>query len=394
MGTVDESVLSHRAITLLADLIKRRSVTPKDAGCQDVLMQRLAAIGFECEQMPFADVSNFWARRGTSGPVLCFAGHTDVVPPGALDDWSSDPFEPVVRDDVIYGRGSADMKSGLAAMIVALEDFVAENPDHDGSLAMLITSDEEGRARDGTLKVMEALTRRNEQIDWCVIGEPSSEKQLGDIVRIGRRGSLSAVLTVNGIQGHVAYPQLADNPIRRFAPLLAQLHEVEWDQGNEYFPPTSFQVVSVEAGVGAPNVTPAELKARFNFRYSTEWEHNGLEKKVQEIFDAHDIDYELDWHLSGKPFLTKPGRLTDAVSRAVQEQTGSAPKLSTGGGTSDGRFIAPAGVDVVELGPVNASIHKIDEHVRIEDVLSLATMYQRIMELLLAGRERGNSKRQ
>jgi len=383
VGTADKALLSHPAIALLTDLIKRQSVTPNDAGCQDVLMQRLSAIGFECEKMPFADVVNFWARRGTSGPVLCFAGHTDVVPPGNLDDWSSDPFEPVVRDDTIVGRGSADMKSGLAAMIVALEDFVAANPDHVGSLAMLITSDEEGRARDGTLKVVEALTQRDEKIDWCVIGEPSSEKQLGDIVRIGRRGSLSAMLTVKGIQGHVAYPQLADNPIRRFAPILAELHDVEWDQGNEYFPPTSFQVVNVDAGVGAPNVTPAELTARFNFRYSTVWDHESLQQHVHEIFDAHDIDYELDWHLSGEPFLTEAGELIDAVSQAVQEETGVLPELSTGGGTSDGRFIAPAGVDVVEIGPVNASIHKVDEHVRIKDVIALGGMYRRIMELLL-----------
>ncbi len=383
MGTVDKAVLSHPVITLLGNLIKRQSVTPGDAGCQDVLMQRLAAIGFECEQMPFGDVSNFWARRGASGPVLCFAGHTDVVPPGNLDDWSSDPFEPVVRDDTIAGRGSADMKSGLAAMIVAFEEFVAANPDHDGSLAMLITSDEEGRARDGTLKVMAALTKRNEKIDWCVIGEPSSETRLGDIVRIGRRGSLSASLTVRGVQGHVAYPLLADNPIRRFAPVLAELHEVEWDQGNEYFPPTSFQVVDIKAGIGAPNVTPAELTARFNLRYSSVWDHESLKRRVHEVFDAHDIDYELDWHLSGEPFLTKPGTLIDAVSQAVREQTGSAPQLSTGGGTSDGRFIAPAGVDVVELGPINASIHKVDEHVRIEDVIALSDIYRRIIELLL-----------
>jgi len=386
MGTIDKAVLSHPVITLLGKLIKRQSVTPGDAGCQDVLMQRLAAIGFECEQMPFGDVSNFWARRGTFGPVLCFAGHTDVVPPGNLDDWSSDPFEPVVRDDTIAGRGSADMKSGLAAMIVAFEDFIAANPDHDGSLAMLITSDEEGRARDGTLKVMDALTKRNEKIDWCVIGEPSSETRLGDIVRIGRRGSLSASLTVRGVQGHVAYPLLADNPIRRFAPVLAELHEVEWDQGNEYFPPTSFQVVDIKAGIGASNVTPAELTARFNLRYSSEWDHESLKRRVHEVFDAHDIDYELDWHLSGEPFLTKPGTLIDAVSQAVREQTGSAPQLSTGGGTSDGRFIAPAGVDVVELGPINASIHKVDEHVKIEDVIALSDIYRRIIELLLTRR--------
>ena len=334
--------------------------------------------------MPFGDVSNLYARRGKSGPVLCFAGHTDVVPPGPEEDWSSDPFEPVTRDGLLYGRGSADMKSGLAAMIIAIEEFVAKNADHDGSIAMLITSDEEGRARNGTLKVVEALQSRGEKIDWCVLGEPSSDKSLGDIVRIGRRGSLSGILTVHGVQGHVAYPQLADNPIRRFAPILAELHNVEWDQGNEYFPPTSFQVVDIRSGIGFPNVTPGELTARFNFRYSTEWTHETLQQRVHELFDSHDINYDLKWHLSGEPFLTQAGDLIDATSKAVSEIAGSAPELSTGGGTSDGRFISPAGTDVVELGPINASIHKIDEHVRIEDVLKLTSMYRRIAELLLA----------
>jgi len=305
------------------------------------------------------------------------------VPPGNLDAWGSDPFEPTFTDGMLYARGSADMKSGLAAMIVAIEQFLAENPDPAGSIALLITSDEEGRARDGTLKVMDALAERNEHIDWCVLGEPSSETKLGDIVRIGRRGSLSGMLTVKGIQGHVAYPQLADNPIRRFAPVLAELHQIVWDDGNEYFPPTSFQVVDVRAGIGAPNVTPAELSARFNLRYSTEWTHESLQEKVHSVFDAHDIDYELKWHLSGKPFLTKPGKLINAVHEAVTDHTGAAPELSTGGGTSDGRFISPAGVDVVELGPVNASIHKINEHVRVDDVITLTSMYRRIIELML-----------
>ena len=377
---------ANPVITLLNDLIRRRSVTPDDAGCQDALMERLAAFGFECEKMPFGDVSNFWARRGTSEPVLCFAGHTDVVPPGALDEWTDDPFEPIARDDAVFGRGSADMKGGLAAMIVAMEKFVAANPNHGGSLAMLITSDEEGAAREGTLKVIEALVKRNEKIDWCVIGEPSSEKALGDIVRIGRRGSLSGQLKVRGIQGHVAYPQLADNPIRRFAPVLAELHSIEWDQGNEYFPPTSFQVVNINSDAGASNVTPAKLVARFNFRYSTVWNYESLQKRVHEVFDAHDIDYRLDWHLSGEPFLTRPGELVDAVSRAVKEKTGSAPTLSTGGGTSDGRFISPAGVDVVELGPINESIHKVDEHVSVKDVIALSGIYERVIELLLTDR--------
>ena len=370
-------------IALLEQLVRCPSVTPDDAGCQDILAERLSQLGFKCESMPFGDVSNLYARRGDNGPILCFAGHTDVVPPGADEDWSSDPFEPVTRDGLLYGRGSADMKSGLAAMIVALEGFIAENADHNGSLAMLITSDEEGLARDGTLKVVAALQARGEHIDWCVLGEPSSESSLGDIVRVGRRGSLSGMLTVRGVQGHVAYPQLADNPIRSFAPVLAELHTIEWDQGNEHFPPTSFQAVDLRAGIGFPNVTPGELTARFNFRYSTEWNHESLKQRVHEIFDEHDINYQLDWHLSGEPFLTQTGKLTDAVSKAISDFTGSVPELSTGGGTSDGRFISPAGTDVVELGPVNASIHKVDEHVRIQDVVTLTAIYRRIMERLL-----------
>jgi succinyl-diaminopimelate desuccinylase len=375
--------VKHPEIELLCDLVERRSITPEDAGCQPVLIERLEACGFECETMIFGEVTNLWARRGTESPVLCFAGHTDVVPPGDVAQWGSDPFVPTFKDGLIYGRGTADMKSGLASMIVAIEQFLADNEDHKGSLALLITSDEEGRARDGTLKVMEALTARDEAIDWCVIGEPSSEENLADLVRVGRRGSLSGLLTVKGIQGHVAYPQLADNPIRRFAPVLAELHETQWDRGNESFPPTSFQVVDIQSGIGAPNVTPAELSARFNFRYSTEWDHESLKKRVHELFDAHDIEYDLKWHLSGEPFLTAPGDLIDAIVQSVSEHTDKAPKLSTGGGTSDGRFISPAGVDVVELGPVNASIHKIDEHVRVADVVQLTSMYRRIIELLL-----------
>jgi succinyl-diaminopimelate desuccinylase len=310
------------------------------------------------------------------------------VPPGDVGDWKSDPFEPDIRGEHVYGRGSADMKSGLAAMVVAVERFLGTYPDHPGSIAFLITSDEEGRARDGTLKVIEALTDRGERIDWCVIGEPSSHTKLGDVVRIGRRGSLSGMLEVRGIQGHVAYPHLADNPIRRFAPVLAELHGIVWDEGNEFFPPTSFQVVNIQSGIGAPNVTPAQLSARFNFRYSTEWDHHRLKERVHAILDAHEIDYELRWHLSGEPFLTEPGRLINAVSRAVEEHIGQAPELSTGGGTSDGRFISPAGADVVELGPVSTSIHKVDEHVRMEDVGALSAMYQRILELMLGGASR------
>jgi succinyl-diaminopimelate desuccinylase len=376
--------LSDPTIALLCDLIQRRSITPDDAGCQDLLRARLEAVGFTCETLQFNDVTNLWARRGTAGPVLCFAGHTDVVPPGDETKWSSEPFEPTFRDGMIYARGAADMKSGLAAMVVAVEEFLEAHPDHPGSLAFLITSDEEGRARDGTLQVMNTLSARGERIDWCVLGEPSSQRELGDIVRIGRRGSLSGILTVKGVQGHVAYPQLADNPIRRFAPVLAELHGIHWDDGNEFFPPTSFQVVDLRAGVGAPNVTPGELSARFNFRYSTEWTHETLQARVEAVFDAHDIEYDLHWHLSGEPFLTQPGRLIDTVHDCVMEITGRAPELSTGGGTSDGRFISPAGVDVVELGPVNASIHKVDEHVSVADVMTLTAMYRRIMERMLA----------
>jgi succinyl-diaminopimelate desuccinylase len=374
---------SDPAIALLCDLIRCRSVTPDDAGCQAILAGRLERLGFKCESMRFGDVDNLWARKGLSGPVLCFAGHTDVVPPGSDGEWESDPFEPAVRDGILYGRGSADMKSGLAAMIVALEQFTERHPNHQGSLAMLVTSDEEGRARDGTLKVIETLSARNENIEWCVLGEPSSQSKLGDTTRIGRRGSLSGILTVKGMQGHVAYPQLADNPIHRFAPVLAELHQISWDDGNEHFPPTSFQVVDIKSGLDAPNVTPAYLSARFNFRYSTVWTHETLKSRVQEVFDAHEIDYELDWHLSGEPFLTLPGKLTDVVSQVVREETGLIPALSTGGGTSDGRFISPAGTDVVELGPVNASIHKVNEHIRLADVPRLTTMYRRIMELML-----------
>jgi succinyl-diaminopimelate desuccinylase len=374
---------SHPTITLLKQLLRRRSITPDDAGCQDILSQRLQPLGFTCENMPFGDVKNLYARRGSSGPVFCFAGHTDVVPPGADDEWQSDPFEPVIRDGELYARGAADMKGSLAAMVVATEQFLDENEEHAGSIAFLITSDEEGRARDGTLQVMNTLQAREEHIDWCVIGEPSSHDELGDIVRIGRRGSLSGMLTVTGTQGHVAYPQLADNPIGRFAPILAELYALEWDSGNDAFPPTSFQFVDVQSGVGFPNVTPGELTARFNFRYSTVWNHESLQSKVETIFDSHEIGYELRWHLSGEPFLTEPGSLIDGVSQAVQEHRGTEPELSTGGGTSDGRFIAPTGTDVVELGPINASIHKIDEHVRVDDLVELTSMYRRILELML-----------
>ena len=370
-------------IDLLLDLVRRPSITPDDAGCQQLLAERLETAGFSCESLPFGEVTNLWARRGNAGPVLCFAGHTDVVPAGNVDEWDSDPFEPEVRAGNLYGRGTADMKSGLAAMVVAVERFLEQYPDFDGSIAFLITSDEEGNARDGTLRVIEALQARGEHIDWCLLGEPSSQNTLGDIIRVGRRGSLSGMLKVSGVQGHVAYPHLADNPIARFAPVLAELLSTEWDTGNDFFPPTSFQFVEIQSGIGAPNVTPAELSARFNFRYSTVWDHDGLKEKTESLLDGHGLNYELDWHLSGKPFLTQPGVLIDATVAAIKDVIGIDPELSTGGGTSDGRFIAPAGTDVVEFGPVNASIHKVNEFVNLEDVSTLARVYEQILVRLL-----------
>lgn len=370
-------------VRLLGDLLRRRSVTPDDAGCQDLIASRLAPLGFTCESLPFGDVANLWARRGSGAPLLCFAGHTDVVPPGDIGAWQFDPFEPSLREGLLYARGAADMKGSLAAMVVAAERFVQEHPDHAGSIAMLITSDEEGDARNGTLKVMEVLRERDEKIDWCVVGEPSSQSTLGDTVRIGRRGSLSGDLTLRGVQGHVAYPELADNPIRRFAPVLAELYATRWDQGNDYFPPTGFEFVAIDSDAGAPNVTPGELRARFNFRYSTEWNHESLQREFERMLTSHGFNGDIRWRLSGQPFLTRPGKLTDAVSQAVLETTGSRPEFSTGGGTSDGRFIAPSGADVVELGPVNASIHKVDEHISVADLAKLCATYQQIMQLLL-----------
>jgi succinyl-diaminopimelate desuccinylase len=375
--------MTEPSVSLLTELVRRPSVTPDDAGCQLLIASRLTAAGFDCEAMTFGDVTNLWARLGTGKPVLCFAGHTDVVPPGRLDHWDTPPFDPVIRGDFLYGRGAADMKSGLAAMIVGAEQFVAANPSFNGSIAFLITSDEEGLARDGTRRVLETLVARDELIDWCVIGEPSSASNPGDVVRIGRRGSLNGRLIIRGVQGHVAYPDLIDNPIRRFSPVLAELHDMSWDSGNDYFPPTSFQVVDIESGVGAINVTPPDLKASFNFRYSTEWDHIGLQDCVEQIFRKHNLDFDIAWQDAGKPFLTSHGRLTEAAVIAVKAETGYEPRMSTGGGTSDGRFISPTGADVIELGPVNDSIHKVNEHVRLADMPILTNIYRRIMEVLL-----------
>ena len=379
----DRALAPSPELELLERLIRCQSVTPEDAGCQALLAAELETLGFDCEHMPFGDVSNLWARRGTEGPVLCLAGHTDVVPPGDISGWDSDPFAPVIRDGMLFGRGAADMKASLAAMITALRRFVAAHPEHLGSIALLITSDEEGPADDGTKKVVEALANRGERIDWCVLGEPSSHTALGDTIRIGRRGSLSGILEVRGKQGHVAYPHLASNPIRSFAPVLARLNDMHWDEGNAHFPPTSFEVVEIEAGVGAPNVIPGSLRARFNFRYSTEWSKETLKDEVHGVFAEFEIEFDLNWRLSGEPFLTEPGRLTSATAQAIREVAGIETEFSTGGGTSDGRFIAPAGADVVELGPVSASIHQVNEHVAVDDLPRLSKMYERILELML-----------
>jgi succinyl-diaminopimelate desuccinylase len=387
MADLEALTLSTDADATLAlaqDLIRRPSVSPEDHGCLQLIGQRLEAHGFRVEQMPFGPVENLWARHGSERPVLCFAGHTDVVPTGPREEWQTDPFEPVVRDGILYGRGAADMKSGLAAMVTASERFVAANPDHRGSLAFLLTSDEEGPSVDGTRRVVETLEARGEKIDWCVVGEPSSTDALGDMVKIGRRGSLSGKLTVHGIQGHVAYPHLADNPVHAVAPALAELAARVWDKGNEYFQPTSFQVSNIAAGTGAPNVIPGELKARFNIRFSTEQTVEKLQQTITEIFNRHKVNYTLEWFVSGLPFFTPPGALSKAVVQAIQEKVKRTPELSTTGGTSDGRFIAPTGAQVVELGVLNASIHKVNENVRVDDVVTLSGMYERTMELMLA----------
>ncbi|MEO7386415.1 MAG: succinyl-diaminopimelate desuccinylase [Gammaproteobacteria bacterium] len=370
-------------LQLACELIRRPSVTPDDAGCQGLLADRLRNAGFVVEPLQFGEVTNLWARRGTSGPVLCFAGHTDVVPAGPRDAWHSDPFDPVVRDGILYGRGAADMKAGLAAMLDATTGFVKARPTHRGSIAFLITSDEEGKAQDGTKRVMQLLKDRGERLDWCVIGEPSCEKQLGDTIRIGRRGSLSGILTVHGLAGHVAYPQLARNPIQAFAPVLAELYAQRLDNGNESFPPSSFQVVKLESVGDAVNVTPGSLSTRFNVRYSTVWTHEQLRTHVEGIFRKHSLDYTLDWHLSGEPFLTPPGVLIDTVAEAVTRLTGVKPELSTGGGTSDGRFIAPSGTHVVEFGAVNATIHKPDEQIPVAHIGTMRDVYREILERLL-----------
>lgn len=370
-------------LQLTMDLIRRRSVTPADADCQTQMIQRLQAIGFQVDYLRFDDVDNFWAVRGNSGPILAFAGHTDVVPSGPEQKWQNPPFEPTIRDGMLYGRGAADMKGSLAAMVTACERFVAEHPDHSGRIAFLITSDEEGIAINGTVKVVEWLESRNEKITWCIVGEPSSTDAVGDVIKNGRRGSLGAELVVKGKQGHVAYPHLARNPIHLVAPALAELATEEWDRGNEFFPATSFQVSNFNSGTGATNVIPGEAHIIFNFRFSTELTEDDLRRRTETILQKHGLDYELSWKLSGHPFLTSSGALVAAAQNAIRKVTGRETELSTAGGTSDGRFIAPTGAQVVELGPVNATIHQVDECVKAQDLDLLSEMYEHIMRELL-----------
>ncbi|SMF96268.1 succinyldiaminopimelate desuccinylase [Methylomagnum ishizawai] len=370
-------------VALTAELIRLPSVTPEDAGCMDLLAARLEPHGFLREQLDFGQTRNLWLRRGTARPLLVFLGHTDVVPPGPLGDWQSPPFEPVFRDGMLYGRGAADMKSGVAAMTTALARFAAHHPEHRGSVALLMTSDEEGAANDGVVKVMEAFTARGEQIDWCLIGEPSSFDRLGDTIRVGRRGSLCGNLTVFGIQGHVAYPDKADNPIHRAAPALAELCAEVWDTGNELFPPTSFQISNLHSGTGADNVIPGRLELLFNFRFSTASTEADLKARTEAILNRHGLRYQLAWRLSGEPFLTTRTELVEAVQTALESVVGYRARPDTGGGTSDGRFVAPTGAQVVELGPLNGSIHKINEHVPVADIETLSAVYERIMVELL-----------
>lgn len=371
-------------LALTKDLISRPSVTPVDAGCQEVMITRLEAIGFMVERMRFGEVDNFWARRGDQHPVLAFAGHTDVVPSGPEANWDTPPFEPTEKDGYLYGRGAADMKGSLAAWVVALERFIDQHPDHKGSLALLITSDEEGPFVDGTTRIVDALEARNEKMDWCVVGEPSSSNKVGDTIKNGRRGSLTAEITAKGIQGHVAYPHLVDNPIHKVAPVLAELANTEWDQGNDFFPPTSFQVANINGGTGATNMVPGQVNIQCNFRYSTEVTADQLVQRLEAVLDNHQVDYDIKWTYNGLPFLTAEGELVEACQAAIKELTGQQTELSTAGGTSDGRFIAPTGAQVVELGPCNATIHKLNESVRIADLETLTDIYADIMQRLLA----------
>jgi len=374
-------------LELTKHLISRPSVTPEDCGCQQFLADRLSAIGFTIEHLRFGHegnwTDNIWARRGNQSPVLAFAGHTDVVPTGPAENWTSPPFEPTIRDGMLYGRGTADMKGSIAAFVTACERFIIAHPNHNGSIAFLITSDEEGPATDGTVKVIETLEARGEKIDWCLVGEPSSTAKVGDIVKNGRRGSMNGYLTVQGKQGHIAYPHLAENPIHLLTPALTELCAIEWDQGNEDFPPTCFQVSNIHSGTGVTNVIPDTAELIFNFRYSTEVTHEQLQQRVEAVLEQYELHYDLKWELSGKPFRTARGELVDAVKAAIKKITGYETELSTSGGTSDGRFIAPTGAQVIELGPLNASIHQIDECVSVADLDILSNIYENLLTNLL-----------
>lgn len=372
------------SLILLEELIRRESVTPLDAGCQDLLAQRLTGLGFIDERMDFADTQNLWLRRGTDKPLLVFLGHTDVVPPGPLAAWHTPPFEPTIRDGKLYGRGAADMKGGIAAFVTAVERFIRSYPEHKGSIAIMMTSDEEGIATNGVVKMVEVLEQRGDKIDWCLVGEPSSDQKIGDVIRVGRRGSLCAKLTVLGIQGHVAYPELAENPIHRFAPALKELTEEVWDQGNAFFPPTRLQVSNINGGTGAENIIPGQLEIQFNLRFCTELDEITIKNRTQAILDKHGFNYRIEWRLSGNPFLTSQGHLVDATHAAIKTVCGFETRDDTGGGTSDGRFIAPTGAQVIELGPLNASIHKVNEHIGLDELETLSRVYEQILVNLLA----------
>ena len=372
-------------LELAKALIARRSMTPDDAGCQEILTDRLEKLGFRVERMRFGNVDNFWARKGDTSPVICFAGHTDVVPSGPVASWKSDPFVPEIRDGMLFGRGAADMKTSLAAFVTAIESFLERHPDHDGSIALLITSDEEGIAVDGTVRVVDALKARNELLDYCIVGEPTCASNFGDTLKNGRRGSLSGTLTVKGIQGHIAYPHLAKNPIHLASPAIAELATIEWDKGNEYFPPTTWQISNIHGGTGATNVIPGTVEIQFNFRFSTASSMESLKSRVHEVLDAHGLDYDLEWSFSGKPYLTPRGSLVEAISDAIKSVQGIDPELSTSGGTSDGRFIADICPQVVEFGPMNATKHKIDECVAIDDIEPLRAIYEKTLKNLLTG---------
>ncbi len=370
-------------VQLARELINIDSVTPDDKGCQELMIKRLEAIGFTIERLHFGDVDNFWAKRGHMEPLFAFAGHTDVVPSGPEKQWHTPPFETTIRDGILYGRGAADMKGSLAAMVTACERFIKNNPDHKGSIGFLITSDEEGPATDGTIKVIDYLKENNEFIDMCLVGEPSCTHKLGDTIKNGRRGSLGARLVIHGIQGHVAYPHLAKNPIHHIAPAISELTTIEWDQGNDFFPPTSFQISNINSGTGATNVIPGEVEVIFNFRFSTELSQEKITARVESLLDQYDFDYDIEWVLSGHPFLTSKGKLVDAAQKSITEITGLNTELSTAGGTSDGRFIAPTGSQVIELGPLNATIHKVNECVATKDLDDLSLIYEKILEQLL-----------